>query len=510
MPGTGLLRRIRVVAAVAVLAVPSLAVGQQEQPAAPPPTVGPPIQRIVSASAVSTEPLGAITGVRELRDGRVLLNDGARRRLLLLDTTLTNVEVVLDSLSEVANTYGVRAGALIPFRGDSVLFVDPASFAIVVLDAEGKVSRTRAVWRTQDVSSLMVSSYGVPGVDAKGRVVYRMRALPEPPRVPPPAGVPYFPPEPDSAFIVAVDLDTRRLDTLGVIRIPKTEMRVRRSVEGFLSVESVTNPVPTTDDWAVLPDGSIAFVRWRDYRIEYLQPDGTVMSSSKLPYEWQRLLDEDKERLVDSVKTVQQRSARTSYIANMIRWVNMYGRGYPEGFTVPEGFVPPPGIAKDWILPPGLKLPENYVYACPPGVEPAMLPPPPSGASTNVMLSAGMPAGTPSCMPAPIVVSGGTVPPPPSIRQVFVMPASELPDFRPPFATGAVRADLDGNLWIRTIPPKPIPGGPVYDIVNRAGELVNRMQLPQGYTLVGFGRGKVVFLSMRDASGIHLARVRLR
>jgi hypothetical protein len=34
--------------------------------------------------------------------------------------------------------------------------------------------------------------------------------------------------------------------------------------------------------------------------------------------------------------------------------------------------------------------------------------------------------------------------------------------------------------------------------------------LPPGYTLVGFGRGRVVYLSMRDQGGIRLARVRLR
>ena len=90
------------------------------------------------------------------------------------------------------------------------------------------------------------------------------------------------------------------------------------------------------------------------------------------------------------------------------------------------------------------------------------------------------------------------------------MTASELPDYRPPFSGGAVRPDADGNLWIRTIQPKPIPGGPVYDIVSRQGELVDRLQLPQGYQPVGFGKGKVVYLQMRDASGTHLARVRLR
>jgi sugar lactone lactonase YvrE len=73
-----------------------------------------------------------------------------------------------------------------------------------------------------------------------------------------------------------------------------------------------------------------------------------------------------------------------------------------------------------------------------------------------------------------------------------------------------VRADADGNLWIRSIPAKPIPGGPVYDIVSRKGELLSRLQLPPGYTLLGFGKDRVVYLSMRDANGIHLARVRLR
>ena len=90
------------------------------------------------------------------------------------------------------------------------------------------------------------------------------------------------------------------------------------------------------------------------------------------------------------------------------------------------------------------------------------------------------------------------------------MSPSELPDYRPPFSGGAVRADMDGNLWIRTTPTKPTPGSPVYDIVSRQGELVDRLQLPPGYSIAGFGKGKVVYLAVRDASGIHLARVILR
>jgi hypothetical protein len=96
------------------------------------------------------------------------------------------------------------------------------------------------------------------------------------------------------------------------------------------------------------------------------------------------------------------------------------------------------------------------------------------------------------------------------MRDISVLPAADLPDYRPPIAVGSTRADADGNLWIRTIPPKPIPGGLVFDVVSSSGEMTDRLQLPPGYTLVGFGEGKVVYLQMRDAMGIKLARVRLR
>lgn len=463
---------------------------------------GPSVQRISTASALSVERLGAILGVRELPDGRVLVNDGARRRLLLMDTTLKNVAVVLDSLSDVANTYGTRPGALIPYRGDSTLFVDPVSYAIVVLDDNGRMARIRSVWRVEHIQYVMSSfgSYGWPGIDARGRVVYRVAARPGPPRVRPPAGIPYLPIEPDSAFVVAVDLDTRKADTLGTIRIPKTETRVRQTADRNFNFDQVVNPLPTTDEWAVLPNGSVALVRWRDYRIEYLHPDGSRTSSPKLPYDWQRLTDEDKKRLVDSTRAAQQKLLSTQFVSSMIRWVNQYGKDYPAGFTVPEGYTLQPGFPKDWVLPAGVKFPANYIYACAPGVEPPpMMPGPAAGAP-----------GAPTCFPAPVTFSTGGAPPMPTARHALVMPAGELPDYRPPIAPGGVRADMQGNLWIRTNPTKPIPGGPVYDIVSPAGEVVNRFQLPPGYNIVGFGRDKIVYLSMRDQTGLHLARVRLK
>jgi hypothetical protein len=489
---------------------------------------GPPVRRISTASAVSQQLIGSITGVRELPDGRVLLNDGQSRRLLLLDTMLVTQRVVLDSMSENESTYGNQQGGLIPYRGDSTIFVDRNSLAMIVLDPEGNISRVRSVPRAQDVYIYGQGNAFGSNVasDAKGRLVYRIHARPAPPVRPPPRGVPFVPDEPDSAFIVALDMDARRLDTLGWIRIPKEEYSVRVNPNGGWSWYNRMNPMPSTDEWAVLPDGSVAFVRGIDYRIDYLNPDGSWRSSPKIAFDWQPMSDSAKRHLVDSVKTRESRQLRNNYTTQVIRWVNTYKRKYPPNFSAPPGYTPPNGFAKDWPMPPGVTFPANYVYACAVGEEPKMLPatgPDTAAQQTpqqmemqRMMEMFGAPGdravrpggGRPSCIPQPIP-NLNQIPNPPTIREVSVISPTELPDFRPPFAQNAVRADMDGNLWIRTTPARPVPGGPVYDIVNREGLLVDRIQIPPGYGLVGFGRGGVVFLSVRGQGGPQLARVRL-
>ena len=84
----------------------------------------------------------------------------------------------------------------------------------------------------------------------------------------------------------------------------------------------------------------------------------------------------------------------------------------------------------------------------------------------------------------------------------------DIPDYRPPFLRGSVSADADGNLWIRTTIF--VKGQPVYDIVNRRGEVTDRVQLPAFRTIAGFGPG-VVYMAVKDAAGmVHLERARVK
>jgi hypothetical protein len=82
----------------------------------------------------------------------------------------------------------------------------------------------------------------------------------------------------------------------------------------------------------------------------------------------------------------------------------------------------------------------------------------------------------------------------------FVDP-SELPDYRPPFLANASRADAQGNLWVRTTAAPTAPGALVYDVVNAKGELVERVQVPAGRQIVGFGPEGSVYLVAREGTG---------
>jgi hypothetical protein len=78
------------------------------------------------------------------------------------------------------------------------------------------------------------------------------------------------------------------------------------------------------------------------------------------------------------------------------------------------------------------------------------------------------------------------------------------------FLNGFVRADMEGNVWVRTIPTKAMAGGPVYDVINRKGELVDRVQIPVGRNIAGFGANGAVYLTMREGNSTVLEKATVK
>jgi hypothetical protein len=388
----------------------------------------------------------------------VLVNDQVGRRVLLMDSTLKLLGVVADSTSSTASAYGPRPGGLIAYRGDSTLFVDPASLSMLVIDPAGKIARVMAAPRPSDVQLLTGGAGGTPGFDAKGRLVYRSFSRPMFGPGGPGAGAPALP---DSEAIVRFDLASRKLDTAAFFKVYRPKMNVERDSTGGIRATSYINPLPLVDEWAVMADGSVAIVRGRDYRVEFISPDGTATKGDKLPYDWQRLSDDDKAAFIDSTKAAMTRARAAGGAAGAI--------GGNTGFGVG------PGGGQQMVI--RMDVDRGG-------------PPPGAGG------------------PGPQIVMGGPPPGGQLLPLNFVSP-SELPDYKPVFGPNSVRADADGRLWVRTIPTT-ATAGVVYEVIDRAGKLADRVLVPNGSVIVGFGAGGVVYLGMRDATGIHVQRTRVK
>ena len=446
------------------ISVAGVAGAQAQATATPSPSTG--AAKIVTrqlpvAMATSTDTIGSVAAVRQLPNGNVLVNDQARRRVIMLDRNMKLVSVVADSTSSTANAYGARPGGLLAYRGDSTLFVDPASLSMLVIDPNGKIIRTMAAPRPNDVNFLTGGALGNPGFDAQGRLVYRTIDFGLRGRGPQP-GQPFVPPTPpDSSALVRFDLGTRKLDTVGFFKIPKSNVQMSQDANGGMRVSVTINPLPVVDEWAVMTDGTVAFVRGHDYHVDFVDAAGGKTAAEKIPYEWQRMTDDDKQRFLDSAKVAIEKMRAAQQASG--------GAGVQRGFEGAMG-----------ALSGGAPMVVTMTREGPPG----------GGNAPRVEIGGG---GAP----------GG----PPPINMVS---ASELPDYKPVFGNGAVRPDMDGRLWVRTIPTKATTGGAIYDVIDRSGKLVDRVQVPAGTTIAGFGSGGVVYLGLRDATGLHVQRIAIR
>ncbi|MGQ0703250.1 MAG: hypothetical protein ACT4PM_08980 [Gemmatimonadales bacterium] len=431
----------------------------------------------MGAVVATADSFRQVAGIRHLSDGSVLVNDPVARRLVLLDSTLALRTVVADSTSATATAYSGRIGGLITFRGDSTLFTDPQSLSMLVIDPAGKIARSLAVPRSRDAMQLIATAQGAPGYDPRGYLVYRA-GLQFAPRMLAGAaaggGGPMLPEFPDSQAIIRVNLATRVVDTVGMIKVVRPQVSVTES-EGRMMMRAKIDPLPVVDDWVMLPDGTVGFVRGRDYRIEWVHADGTRESSPKIPFEWQRLSDEDKVAFIDSVKVARERIVAEAQAAA--------ARGDPAAATAAMAVGAAIGGG------PGGGGPLIALRGRDGGG------PPPQGARQG--------AGERSAGPGPGQRGGFQMP------QVEFVDPKDLPDYKPPFFAGAARADAEGNIWIRTIPTRAIPGGPVYDVINRNGELVDRVQVPEGRVVVGFGPG-VVYVTSRKGAVTTLEKARVR
>lgn len=255
-----------------------------------------PVRVVSVAEATSDRPFATfVTSVREIANGAVLVNDGNGRQLVLLDKQLSNAKIVLDSSSTGGSGYGLRASTLIPYLGDSSLFIDGAALSMLVVDPFGKPTSAMSAPKPSDLRLIAGGAW----IDAKDNFYYRGFMAPMQNRTLDGNGVmTRMTQSTDSAPVIRANLETRAVDTIARLKIQSNKVTVTRGENGQYTTRVVVNPFEVADEWAMLSDGVIGVVRGHDYHVDWIAPDGSKSASAKIPFEWRRMSDADKQSVL--------------------------------------------------------------------------------------------------------------------------------------------------------------------------------------------------------------------
>lgn len=435
-----------------------------------------PIVDLAPAMVKSHQNFGSVLGVKQLPGNRLLVNDAGRRQMWVLDSSFAGATLVLDSAAGSANAYGPQPAPLINFLGDSSLFIDSNSQSLLVLDGNGHVAHAMALPSLSTSSNPLLGALafligGNSYVDNKGRLLFRAPQItfqqgPQPS----PSQGPVITNSPDSAYIIRLDFDSRKVDTVAQVKVSSGRRTTRTmKPDGSFALTVTLNPVQTLDDWAVLSDGSVAFVRGHDYHMDWLDANGSWRSTAKLPFDWRRLTDDDKQALIDSARKAQdaiQAKAQTTSI-------NSADGDAARAMSEKAAAAGAGGGAAQQVI----------VMRAGDG----------GGGGGGGPVFSGGPGGAQTRITTPTIE--------------FV-PLKEIADYYPPIRQGAAKPDADGNLWVLpTTSGQSLKGELVYDVINKKGELFRRVRIPAGRSIAGFGRGGVVYLqSGSRADGWYLER----
>jgi len=514
-----------------------------------------PVRQVAPVEAKSTRSLGAVSSLRALSDGSVFVNDNQRRQILRFDAALKDVRVIADTAPGSPLPYGQRPAGLLPYLGDSTIIVDPATTAMVVLAADGRVARIMAPPRTNDINTLATTNLGANAFDSKGQVVYRQGNAGGGPGLaqmfgsgndrggrgggggpggggggrqggqggqaargggggdagfggPPgggfggdggrgfggqgPGGRGNQGAQPDSVPVVRANFDTRKADSVAWIKVPRNETAMTRGEDGSMRFTAKINPLPQGDDWALLSDGTVAVVRVLDYHVDYYTVDGRHIASPRLPFDWKRITDEEKQGMVDSLskmaKTIMDRQAAQNP-NNQFRM--NFEVASPD--KLPD-YYPPIRAGSTladrdgnlWILP--------------------------STSSLSAQLAAQMMAGG---GPGGRGGFGGGAPGAPGGQRAAGDSAGRgraaAGDSAARGGRGGAGGGAPGGMGaLAGMLPNMMNQPPlVYDVVNGKGELTHRVQLPAGRQIAGFGPGGTVYLLAREGREVFLEKTRV-
>ncbi len=211
--------------------------------------------RLAPSTGTLPEEFTSILGVRELRDGRVLVSDRREKRVVVADFAKGAVEQV-GRVGDGPLEYS-SAEPVWGIAGDSgILFLTPQRW---VLFAGGRISGVLGA----DADVVRVTRNVVRGVDTLGHVLSGP--------IYPPASA-SSPSQGDSVPLQLLSRATAKVDTIVRVWVPVPRRTPFPDRPGFFIFAPPT--MSMFESSALAPDGWIAVMRTAPYRVDWRAPDG--------------------------------------------------------------------------------------------------------------------------------------------------------------------------------------------------------------------------------------------
>ncbi len=412
------------------------------------PQSSPPPHPLGPTLATSVQTFQQVSQIVPLSDGRLFVADRGARVVQLLDPTLSKATTVLDSAAGRANSFSANS-FLMPFHGDSSLFYDKAPTVFVVIGPSGALGRVLSAPTPPSEDALPFWAYAIDHGSPGWSGALGVVYSVEELRAP-------YPPRPAPG---QPDIVIRHEDSVYVVRwnpatrVTDTVTKIGTGVNRITTVRSTgLSSVPPLfsfafyDELVVTTDGSIAIFHAREGRLEWYGADRARVAGTRLPFPWRRIADDERAHIVDSVNT-----------------------GKKQQFDS--------AVAK--------RAADSIRTGAPPMTTIAVL------GADGIRSTRQTPA------PAP--------------RMAPLTDAQDVPDFYPPTTYNAVFADGDNHVWIRERPVTlDSSAPPIWQIVGRNGEVIDRVRIPLGQTIIGFGSGGIVYSTVSDGGVVRLLKSRVK
>ena len=277
-----------------------------------------------------SEPFTLLGGLRELKDGRVVVSDSRDKTLQLIDFKAGSAAKI-GREGQGPGEYSF-AGRLIALPGDTTAMYDLLNSRYLLIGPDGKAGKD---FRLEEETGseggragpggaagrggvddagrggrggragggpggpggfgggMRIGGAQPKGTDGRGRIYYEGSSLKMTAEgIPAPS---------DSAPIMRYDRGTKRADTVAWAHLPATVVKASGSANNR-NVMISQNPFGLRDDWAVFADGRVAVARAADYHVDFYAPTGGTRSTTPVKFERLAFTEADKQEYRDSRK----------------------------------------------------------------------------------------------------------------------------------------------------------------------------------------------------------------